>query len=176
MTSPQHWSVGGFITGWVARLLYLTSLTALIPFGALLLTERPEKIPDTLQYLPLTAATLLGLSALVLLLYHRSVAHTLASLGWMTLVPGIGSLVFMLVNREAVFTLLATLVIGFGKIEPLLVAYLENVLPKLWLFIIGYIVLGLVLIHIAGRMEHEHALTSQLRKLFGPRARIFRSH
>jgi hypothetical protein len=170
----HRFSFTGFLIGWFARLLYFASLASLIPFGAMLLTTRPEKIPANLQYLPWTAVGLLFLSAFVLLVYHRSFAHTLASLGWMTLLPGIGALVFMLVNKEAVFNFITTLVVGFGKVEPLVSEYINDVLPKVWLFIAVYIILGFLLIYIAGKMEYEHAMMSQFRRIFGSRVRFFR--
>lgn len=171
----RKFSLVGLLISWIASIIYLASLTSLIPFGALLLTSRPDRIPDTLQYLPYTALALVGVSVLILFIYYRSFAHTLASLGWMTLLPGLASLFFLIFKPEAVLDLLATFVIGFGKIEPLVAAYIGQAVPKLWIFILGYIALGMVLIYIAGKMESEHALTSTVRKLFGPRARIFRS-
>jgi len=171
----QNFSLVGLLISWIASILYLASLTSLIPFGALLLTSRPDRIPDTLQYLPHTALALVGVSVLILFIYYRSFARTLASLGWMTLLPGLASLFFLIFKPEAVLDLLAKLVIGFGKVEPLLASYLERTVPKLWIFILGYIALGIVLIYIAGKIEREHALTSTIRKLFGSRARIVRS-
>jgi hypothetical protein len=171
---PYRFSFTGFIIGWIAKLLYFASLTTLIPFGAMLLTARPAEIPASLQYLPWTALGLLFLSAFVLLVYHRNLAHTLASLGWMTLLPGIGALVFMIVDPQTVLGFIAKLVVGFGKVEPLVESYLNDVLPKVWLFIAVYILLGFVLISIAGKMESKHALMSHFRKIFGPRVRFFR--
>ncbi len=172
--AAYKFSILGLLVSWVARVLYIASLTSLIPFGALLITSAPAQIPVTSGYLPATALALLGMSALMLLGYHRNFAHTLSSLGWMTLLPGLGALFFMIFRREQVFGLLSRLVAGFGKIEPVVNSYLERALPNLWIFIAGYIMIGCVLIYFAGRIESEHAITSYFRRIFGPRARIFR--
>jgi hypothetical protein len=93
----------------------------------------------------------------------------------MTLLPGLGALFFMIFRREQVFGLLSKFVVGFGKIEPAVNAYLERALPNLWIFIAGYIIIGFVLLYFAGKIEEEHAIMSYLKRLFGPRVKIFRS-
>ncbi len=172
--AKYEFSIVGLLVSWIARVPYIASLTSLIPFGALLITSVPAQISVELGYLPRSALALLGMSALILLCYHRNFAHTLASLGWMTLLPGLGALFFMIFRREQVFGLLSRFVVGFGKIEPAVNSYLGRALPNLWIFIAGYIVIGFVLIYFAGRIESEHAITSYLRRIFGPRARIVR--
>ncbi len=164
----------GWVVSWIARMLYLSSLASLIPFGALLITSAPAQFPVQLNYLPMTALALIGMSALVLLCYYRNLAHTLSSLGWMTLLPGLGALFFMIFRREQVLGLLSRVVVGFGTIEPAVNAYLERTLPNLWVFIAGYIIIGIVLVYFAGRIESEQAVMSRIRRIFGPRTRIFR--
>lgn len=169
-----EFSMTGFIVGFIAKLLYFSSLTALIPFGAMILTQKTESLPATLRFLPITALALLGFSVLMLLFHHKSLAHTLASLGWMTLLPGIGALGFMIFNKAAVFNVLNSAIFGFSKIQPYVAAYLDSALPKVWIVIGVYILLGFILVYIAGRMESKHAITSYIRRVFGPRARIYR--
>jgi hypothetical protein len=169
----HRFSIIGFFVGWIAKLLYFASLTSLIPFGAMLLTARPQKIPETLAYFPLTAIGLLLISAFVLLVYHKNLGHTISTLGWMTLIPGIGSLVFMFVNPQAVLDLFAKVILGFDKIEQYIMSYLDDVLPKVWLFIAAYILLGIVLISVGRKMEHKQTLMSYFRKVFGPRVRFY---
>lgn len=172
---PKYeFSMAGFIVGFIAKLLYFSSLTALIPFGAMILTQKTADLPATMHFLPLSALALLGFSVLILLFHHRSIAHTLASLGWMTLIPGLGALGFMIFNRDAVMNMLSSVIFGFGKIEPYVAAYLNSALPKVWVVIVVYILLGAILLYIAGRMESQHAITSYVRRIFGPRARIYR--
>ncbi|MEM4239915.1 MAG: hypothetical protein QXM31_00040 [Candidatus Woesearchaeota archaeon] len=167
---PRHRrGIFGFILEWIAKLLYFASLSSLIPFGAMILTQRPDRIPQTLSYLPLTALGLLIVSAALLLAYHKSLAHTIAALGWMTLIPGIGALAFMIVNRQAVLDFFAKTILGFEKIEPYVAEYLDNVLPKVWLFVIAYVIIGLVLLQIAGRIGREHSIWSRIRRLLGLR-------
>lgn len=165
----------GLIIGWIARLLYLSSLVALIPFFILLFTSPLVLLPETLQLVPFTAMGLLAVSILILFLYHRNLAHVLASMGWMTMIPGFAAVFFLIFNREAVFQLLASIVAGFGKVEPWVVSYLEHFLPHSWAFSVIYILVGFVLLKIARKIDHEHSLALQIKKLFGPRVRIFRS-
>lgn len=166
--------VVGFFIGWISKLFYIASLASLIPFGAMIITSVPAEIPVELGYFPLTALVLLIISVLILFCYHRNLARTLASLGLMTLVPGIGALVLMIVNKDVVFAIFARFLFGFGKIEPYLDSYIESAIPKTWLFIVAYILLGLLLLYVAGRIEYEHTLVGYFRRVFGPRARIYR--
>lgn len=171
--SRYQFSITGFIVGIIAKLVYLSALTVLIPFGAMILTQKPSGLPATLQFFPISALALLGFSVLILLFHHRSLAHTLASLGWMTLLPGLGALGLMIFNREAVFTILGNF-LGFGRIEPYIADYINSALPNVWFVTVVYIILGVVLIYIAGRMESTHTITAYVRRVFGPRARIYR--
>jgi hypothetical protein len=173
MSSGPTFSLHGFIVSWIARLFYLSSLTSLIPFGAVLVKSGFTHIGEQLGKVPIAAIILLGLSILVLLFFYHNLAHTLASLGWMTFLPGLGGVFFMLFNREQVFGALASVFSGFALVEPFIIA-LQASLPQVWAFIIGYVALGFVLIHIAGRIEREHALTTTLKNVFGPRVRILR--
>ncbi len=172
--TAHKFSIAGFIIRWIASLLYITALTTLIPYGALLLTAMPENIALNLGYLPITAFGLLVLSVLVLWFYYKSLAHTVSSLGWMTLLPGLGALFFMIFRPDEVLGLLSGFITSFGRIEPYIIAYLETAFPKLWIMIISYLVLGVLFIYVAGRMEYKHALVFQLKRIFGPRAKIYR--
>jgi hypothetical protein len=170
----HKFSVTGFVISWIARLFYLGALTALIPFGAVLITSGLSEIPETIRAVPTAALALAGVSVLVLFFYHGHLAHVLAALGWMTLLPGIGGAIFLLLKRETLFAFLTAIFSGFALVEPFIAA-VEKALPNAWLFVIGYLVLGVMFIYVAGKMEREHAVLTQMRKLFGPRARIFRS-
>lgn len=175
MAEAHRFSLAGFIVGWVARLFYLASLTAIIPFAVLLLTKPLETVPNFFAQFPFAALVLFVLSIVVLFIYHRDVAHTLAALGWMALLPGLGGLAFMLIPRETALGFLKSVFSGFAMLEPF-VAAVQQALPGVWLFVIGYIVIGLVLVHVAGRMDEQHALMTHMKKIFGPRVRVFRSH
>jgi len=172
MTGTFQFNVVNFIVGWIAGLFYLTALSALIPFGALLITSGFSHIPAHLQNFPITALILIGVSVIVLVLHYRSVAHTLAALGWMTFMPGLGGVFFLAFGSEKVFAWLAKIFVG-SALEPFIAA-VYKALPQVWLFVIGYVIIGYIFIHIAGKIDREHALASQLRKLFGPRARIYK--
>ncbi len=172
--AEHKFSLGGFLVSWIARLLYFSALTVLIPFGALMLSAGLGGIPQAVRAIPTTALLLVGVSAVILLLYHRNIAATLASLGWMTLLPGLGGLVFLILGKETIIAVLQKLFLGFGLVESM-VGMIEQSLPNLIIFVIGYIILGLLFLHIAGKIEHKHAITAQIKKLFGPRARVLRS-
>ncbi|MEM4247151.1 MAG: hypothetical protein QXR48_01280 [Candidatus Woesearchaeota archaeon] len=166
--------VFGFFVGWISRLIYVSSLASLIPFGAMIFTSAPAEIPVGFGYFPLTALGLLGVSALILFCYHRNLARTFASLGLMTLIPGIGALVLMLVNKDVVFAIFARFVFGFGKIEPYLNSYIESAIPNTWLFIIAYVLLGFLFLYVAVKIKYRYALVGYFRRVFGSRARIYK--
>ncbi len=172
MTHSYSFNAVNLIVGWIAGLFYFTALTSLIPFGALLVTSGVVSIPSQLRHLPLAALILVGVSILVLFLHYRNAAHTLAALGWMTFLPGLGGFFFLVFGKVAVFAWLEK--IFEGSIAAPFISAVYKALPSAWLFVIGYILLGYALIGIAGRMDREHALFAQVRKLFGPRARILK--
>ena len=155
----------------VVKILYLYSLTALIPFGALFFTSGVRAIPQEIQHSPLIALGIFAVSLILLFAHYRDLAHSLASLGWMALLVGITAVLFHLLHPQSVLGLFQNVVYGFDKIEPIIVKELDDVFPTIWLFIIGYIVLGIVLLYIAGKMEPEHSMMSTIRKLFKPRKR-----
>jgi hypothetical protein len=174
MAEAFKFSVANFVVGWIAGLFYLTALATLIPFGALLATSGFTHIPEYLHNVPISALILVGIAVAVLFVHYRSVAHTIASLGWMTFLPGLGGLLLLVFGKVQIFAWLERFFAGTA-LEPFIAA-IYNAMPQVWLFVIGYVVLGYIFIHIAGKIDREHALAAQLRKLFGPRARIYRSH
>jgi hypothetical protein len=176
MKQPHTSHVFDIILWWVVRLLYLSALTTLVPFVAHFIASGSLALPENVQYVPGAAFGILVICITVLFIHYHSVAHTLASLGWMTFVPGLIALFFQIVSPESFIATLETVGIGAGLVQNEIKEYINFVVPKVWLFIAVYLALGFILIHIAGKMEREHALTAQVRKLFGPRARILRKH
>ena len=150
----------------VVKTLYLYSLTTLIPFGALFFTSGFQAIPKEIQHVPLIAFGIFTASLILLFAHYRDIAHALASLGWMGLLCGITAVLFHLFHPQSVFGLFKNVVYGFDKIEPIILKELNDVLPTIWLFIVGYLVFGIVLLYIAGKIEPEHSMMSTLRKLF----------
>lgn len=175
MTAQRKFSPLSFVVGWMAGLLYLGALASLIPFGALLVSSGFKNIPAAMHQVPIAALALVGASFIVLLLYYRDLAHSLAALGWMTFLPGFGGLFMLFFSPDAMFAFLQKTFAGFSAVKPFLEA-VQNTLPTVWLFIIGYILVGFIFLHIAGRLNEEHQLSSYFKKAFGPRVKIFRSH
>lgn len=174
MENPHTRHVFDILLWWVVRLLYLSALTTLVPFVARFITAGTFALPENVQYVPGAAFGILVVCVLVLFFHYHSAAHTLASLGWMTFIPGLFALFFQIVSPESFIALLEKVGVGAGLVQSEIREYIAYVVPKLWLYIAVYVVLGLLLITLAGKMEREHALGEQVRKLFGPRARIFR--
>lgn len=165
----QKTGLFGVVVRWFAHLLYVSSLTALIPFASLMLYSPAGLWPAMLGYAPLTAIVLLVLSVAVLFFYYHNVGHVLASLGWMTFVPGIAGFFFVVFRMEWVFALFEYFA---GPLAPVVRQQLENALPTSWLFIIGYVVIGFVLLKAAGGLEREHVISGRIRKFLGSRWRI----
>lgn len=166
---------GGFIIAFIARVLYLGALATIVPAAILMLASPLEAVPIFFEYVPFYALAIVLLSVIMLYFHEKSIGHVFLSLGWMTIIPGIGGAVFLYFGRE---TVLSWLTIFFGIIPVLapVLAVLESIYPNLWLLVIAYIVLGIILLHIAGKLEREYALSMQVKKLFGRRARVIRSH
>ena len=167
--------LGGFIICTLAQILYLSSLTVLIPLGILIFLSPVQTTSMLGESLPWGSVVLLLLSVIILFGYYHNTAKTVSILGWLSLIPGLSGLFFLLVDRESLFNLLSSFLVGINVVEPVIAAW-ENTLPQLWLFVIGYLVLGMFLIHLAGRLGREHALVSKIKQMFGRRARIVRSH
>lgn len=155
----------------VVKALYLYSLTALIPFGALFFTSGFRAIPQEIQHVPLISFGLFVASLIILFAHYRDIAHALASLGWMGLLCGITAVLFHLFHPQSVLGLFKNIVYGFDKIEPVILKELNDVLPTIWLFIVSYMVFGIVLLYVAGKIEPEHSMMSTVRNIFRPRDR-----
>jgi hypothetical protein len=102
----------------VVKALYLYSLTALIPFGALFFTSGVHAIPQEILHAPFVALGIFAASLILLFAHYWDLAHTLASLGWMALVPGIAAVLFHWLHPKSVLGLFQV-IYGFDKIEPI---------------------------------------------------------
>ena len=117
MEHPHTSHVFDILLWWVVRLLYLSALTTLVPFVAHMITSRSFAVPERLQYVPGTALGVLIICVLVLSVHYHSIAHMLASLGWMTLIPGIFALFFQVVSPDVFIALLEKAGVGAGFVQ-----------------------------------------------------------
>ena len=172
--STHKFSFGRLIIVWFAEILYLSALSALLPVILLTLISPMEPFANLSQYVSLTALGMVVLSVFILFLAYQSLGRVFFSVGWITLVPGLGGLIFLDFQKDAIIAFFSTVFSWFPLVEPV-VNILERSMPNLWVIAVSYIIIGFLFMHLAGKLEHKHALTSQIRKLFGRRAKILRN-
>lgn len=130
----------------IARLLYIAGLTALIPLLPLVF------VPDRLIEAKLALGFSIGLitvSFFTIFWFTHSKKESLRALGLMTLVPGGLALLFAYGGERALVNIIANL----GPITPLVEDWLRNYVPKSWLLAGVYIMLGSALMYVGERVR-----------------------
>ena len=133
----------------VARVMYVTGLTLLIPFVFLMLL--PELPEGQIFWFSVTPAifsfstALIIISFVILFWRQRRIGRTLKSLGLITLIPGAAGLMLGLLGRKAIFNFLSSAIVGFETVEPVINFYLDNAIPKIMLLTVSFIFLGILM-------------------------------
>lgn len=126
---------------WIARLFYVAGLTSLIPLAPLLLF--PEHLA-TVKVLLVFSAAFVCMGFLLLLWYTSSLRKTLFNLGIMTLIPGLLAVLFAALGEKKLILFIAS----FGKLGPIIEAYVQTYVPKGWFLAGIYILLGTILAYL----------------------------
>ncbi|MBD3304448.1 hypothetical protein GF343_04835 [Candidatus Woesearchaeota archaeon] len=163
-----------WILKWAAAVIYITGLAFIIPFIILILFP-PEVfiLPPNLGKLTLIATGLVAISAIILMLQKKSIGNALVSLSIMTFLVGIIATLLALFGQEDIISFLDFL----GALKPLAegyIAYWAFFVPKVWISIAGYFVLGIVMWVTGNRIRREQHQISIMQRLFGKRAKIFK--
>jgi hypothetical protein len=127
---------------WFFRLLYVSGLTLVFPI--VYLFAFPSDAPFPILPSLLIALLLIAISFMGLLILEERFGRALQSIAQATLIPGIIGVFFSFFSRDAVFNLLSKTFAG-EQATLLLNRYLENVVPKLQIVTIVYVVLGLLI-------------------------------
>lgn len=163
-----------WIIEWLAALIYITGLAFLIPFIILILFPPDVFIlPPNLGALTLIAVGLVVISAVILMLQKKSMGDALVSLAIMTFIVGITATILALFGQENIISFLDFL----GALKPLAegyIAYWAFFVPKVWISIAGYFVLGVIMWITGNRIRREQHQISIIQRLFGKRTKIYK--
>ena len=144
-----------WIVGWIAAVIYITGLAFLIPFAILLLFP-PEVfiLPPNLVTLTLTALAFVIVSAAILALQKKSLGDSFVSLAIMTFLVCIVAAILALFGQEKILSFLGFL----GALKPVAegyIAYWAYFVPKVWISIAGYFVVGVILWIVGNKIRRE---------------------
>ncbi len=134
------------VAAFIAHFVYFTGIAGLLPVMPLFLTPTKIFAAEKLIWIPLL---LISSSFIVLFIATRSHIRTLRALGWMTLIPGLAGVVFSFVGERRLIIFLAKL----GKVEHLIVHWIDGYVPRMWLLAGVYIIIGVVLVWLSYRLE-----------------------
>jgi len=133
----------GQLASWVARILYIAGLTALIP---VMLLFKFHKLFDA----TIVVAGLCIVSSFILLYaYTRSKRKALRGLGQMTLIPAVLALVFAVFGKSWIMLVFAK----YPQIGIEVEKQLEVYVPSAWIITLIYLALGLSLLYWSQRVK-----------------------
>jgi ribose/xylose/arabinose/galactoside ABC-type transport system permease subunit len=137
-------SVLGLGVRYIVAILYEVALASLLPLFGLLLTPGFQLDSNFIQAIGIAFAFVIG-GFLVLLLYKKRIDSALVSLGLMTLFPGVLALVLSYYHGEALLRWVGS-IYGVKLLEPVLASYLQSALPKVYILVLVYILVGAFLV------------------------------
>jgi len=163
-----------WIVGWIAAVIYITGLAFLVPLIILLLFP-PEIfiLPPNVVALTLISTGLVIISAVILMLQKKSMGDALVALSVMTFIVGIIAVGFAWFGQDKIVSFLDFL----GTLKPVAegyVIYWAFFVPRVWISIAGYFILGIILWVIGNRIRREQHQIGIMQRVFGKKIRIFR--
>lgn len=127
---------------YIASLLYFTGLTVLIPLIPLVLSPGSWENAQTAL---VTAGGFIVAGFTLVYWFEGSKRKALQTLGMMTIVPGLLSVIFLFTGPRRMTNFYQL----FGEISPYLESFLEGFVPKAWFLAGLYIVIGVLLYWLA---------------------------
>ncbi len=129
----------------VARVFYVSGLTALIPLIPLILS--PADLENG-RYAFAIAVTFI-FAGFFLLYWFMKKKKAFQALGFMTLIPGMIAVVFSFMGPRRMTRFLEK----FGAASPLLEKWVETYVPKAWLLAGIYIIVGVIFVYISEQVR-----------------------
>ncbi len=123
---------------------YVSGLSIFIPFLASI------NLPTVLETLKVASTQTLLLSAIALTIIGivgtyataKNTGQMLRWIGLYTLIPGLLGLAFSVINRQVVYSRAEKLVPAFTELRPVIDAYLEHTIPRLFTLPIVFMLVG----------------------------------
>jgi len=131
----------------LAKLLYITGLTFLIPLVPIVFSESGLA---SARYVFAIALALVIASFFAIYVFTRSKRVAFAELGYITLIPGLLAVIFAYIGPRRI----ALLVSFFRELSPLIQEWINNSIPKSWFLSGIYIILGVFLIWLSEQVNH----------------------
>lgn len=128
------------------RMSYILGLTTIIPFVFF-----GYNIRSAFQFFIFGFSIfLIGFSCIGIIRIKKE--KGLISIGLITLIPACISLVFSIGGRELFFLFAEKYIIGFSRLEPLVINYLNKTIPKVYAITFIYFFIGLFFIFIKKKL------------------------
>lgn len=124
----------------ILAFLYIIGLSFIIPF--FISTSLPEEIAAKYNsvFFLIGSIILILISIIGTFYIKENLSKTLKSLAYYSLVPGILSILTTVFGKDFLNNILTS-----ETLQPIITAYLETRVPKLWFLTIAYILLGIIL-------------------------------
>ncbi|MEM4369122.1 MAG: hypothetical protein QXU88_02255, partial [Candidatus Woesearchaeota archaeon] len=142
------------IARYLARLAYVTGLTALIPLVVIQTHFAPRAFTASIA--------LVGIAILIMLMVEGSFGQTVKRLGLMTFVPGILAILFILFGKEVI---LMPLVDYFPAVGPAIAAYLERTVPSVTVLAISFFVIGFILWRVGSVLTKKEFYAARIKEI-----------
>ncbi len=138
--------VGFQVVSMIARAIYITGLTALIPLMPMVLSPQQAIVA---KYAFGAALGLILAGFLLVFWFTESKRVALKALGFMTLIPGLLAVIFSFMGPRRMAGFLSS----FGEASPYLEKWAESYVPNAWLLAGIYIIVGVLFIWISEKVR-----------------------
>lgn len=132
----------------ILAFFYIVGLSFIIPF--FLSTSLPEEIAvkyNSIFFL-IGSIILISISIIGTLFIKETLSKTLKSLAYYSLIPGLLSILTTIFGKDFL-----TKIFNSKTLEPIITAYLNARIPKLWFLAVAYISLGIILYFIGEKIK-----------------------
>jgi len=137
-------SVFALVLRYFAQAAYFAGLTALVP----LVIIPTQKAPTYVS----AAMGLIIFAILVLFIQKGTLGLTIRALGRLTTLSGVLAVLFLMFGREASINFVSGV---SSALAPLIRGYIENSIPSVWLLVLGFLLIGIVLWGVGGKMVRK---------------------
>jgi len=137
-------SVFALVLRYFAQAAYFAGLTALVP----LVIIPTQKAPTYVS----AAMGLIIFAILVLFIQKGTLGLTIRALGRLTTLSGVLAVLFLMFGREASINFVSGV---SSALAPLIRGYIENSIPSVWLLALGFLLIGIVLWGVGGKMVRK---------------------
>ena len=134
----------------VLAFLFVLGLSFIIP--VILSASLPEDITSlyaSVSFL-IVSVILIIISVAGTLYISKDIAHMFRNLGLYSIIPGVIAMITTVFGREVLVVFFS---VNSETLQPIITAYLDARVPKLWILTASYLILGIVLYYIGRKLK-----------------------